>query len=84
MVSHLRLSDEFIDEQAIWTALTTLHGPDGSPMDTFIMELLGAAFYTLWLCHWRSVIDHQLWQNGLVFSSFLADNASLISSYLDK
>ncbi|KAL7312975.1 hypothetical protein PS15m_008678 [Mucor circinelloides] len=83
VVAHLGLVDDFLADEAIWIALTKLKDKNGSPLDSSILELLGTAFYTLWKLHWRCVLDNVLWQSQILFESFLAENASLISSFLD-
>ncbi|OAD07887.1 hypothetical protein MUCCIDRAFT_104841 [Mucor lusitanicus CBS 277.49] len=61
-------------DEDIWRALTTLHDRNGSPVDPSVLELLGAAFYSLWAYHWRCTIDDIPWQTQTVFSSFLTDS----------
>lgn len=83
VVSHLGLTDKFPTDTAIWIGLTTLHGQDSHPFDISILELLGSAFSCVWQHHWGCTIDGKSWLTRAVFSSFLADNAKLISSFLD-
>ncbi|KAK4518233.1 uncharacterized protein ATC70_001585 [Mucor velutinosus] len=82
-VSHLGLADLFPTDEAIWIGLTTLHGQDNNPLDISILELLGAAFSSIWQHHWGCTIDGKSWITRAVFSSFLEDHSKLISSFLD-
>jgi hypothetical protein len=82
-ISHLGLSETFPTDNDIWIGLTTLHGQENFPLDNSILELLGAAFSSLWQHHWRCKLDDTSWLTRIVFSSFLADHSKLISSFLD-
>jgi hypothetical protein len=83
VVSHLDLTDTFPTDAAIWLGLTTLHSEDNMPLDISLLELLGAAFSCVWQHHWGCTLEGKSWLTRTVFSSFLADNAQLISSFLD-
>ncbi|KAK4510017.1 RNA polymerase II subunit 3 [Mucor velutinosus] len=83
VASHLGLTPKFPTDAAIWLGLTTLHGQDNHPLDISILELLGAAFSCVWQHHWGCTLDGKSWLTRAVFSSFLADNAKLISSFVD-
>lgn len=48
VVAHPDLVDDFIADDAIWIALTTLQDKNGFPLDSPILELLSSAVYTLW------------------------------------
>ncbi|KAK4518752.1 uncharacterized protein ATC70_008974 [Mucor velutinosus] len=83
VISHLGLSDLFPTDNAIWIGLSTLHDQEKNPLDISILELLGAAFSSLWQHHWSCSLDGKSWRTQIVFSSFLADHSKLISSFLD-
>jgi hypothetical protein len=83
VMSHLGLSDKFPTDEAIWIGLTTLYDQDLNPLDISILELLGAAFSTLWQHHWCCILEDKAWLTRVVFPSFLTDHSKLISSFLD-
>ena len=82
VVTHLGLADRFPTDTAIWMGLITLHDMDNNPLDISVLELLGAAFSTLWQHHWADALNGHSWLSRNVFSCFLADHAKLISSFL--
>jgi len=83
VISHLGLSDTFPTDEAIWTGLTTLHDKDHNPLDISILELLGAAFFSLWQYHWCCIMEDKAWLTRVAFPLFLSEHSRLISSFLD-
>ncbi|KAK4518995.1 uncharacterized protein ATC70_009222 [Mucor velutinosus] len=83
VISHLGLTDLFPTDDAIWIELTTLHDQEHNLLGISILELLGAAFSSLWQHHWGCTLEDKAWRTRIVFSSFLEDHSKLISSFLD-